>query len=323
MNQIIHKTVNLSSFYISKNVDFILYMLAHLETNNVASNYDQGFIDQIAKIKNQDTSELRITLKPIANGSYAYISFLPVIIPNLDNIYQILNYIYTKDEELLELISNDHRYMINYLLNCFEEKDRLTLQDFIHCCQHEYSSFYQSYWLSKQNDYNHGLDLFITLWQSPENEIILKFFDTHQKTKYIIYLSESMRVYGRGISLGSETLSAISKMPETENDLFYTYFIVIHEMLHQIVNQVTIETLNLDITQSHLNQNEEGFDIHMTLEMAVFYMHYLLSEKQSEQFVKQYFVQLSNLTGNNISSKKDLLHFYPLNDSLIQKLDNL
>ncbi len=323
MNQIISKKVVQSTIQVSENIDFILYMLAHLDTNNVASNYDQEYIDLFASIKSESSSALMQKLKPLANGSYAYISFLPVIIPDLNLVYQILNTIYTSDLKILKSFSNDLNLMMAYLLEHFEVKDRLTLPDFIQCCQNEYTNFYQSYWLSQQSVFNDGIDLFLEMWNAPDNQVMLKFFQSQQKTRYMIYLSESMRVYGRGISLAQDTLTAISKIPVSKNDLFYTYFIVIHEMLHQSIDQVTIQTLNLDASQRNLNQNEEGFDIHMYLETAVFYMHFLLSERQNDDYLKQYFLQLSKVTGNSISSKADLLHFYPLNDLLIQKLERI
>lgn len=323
MNGIISQNNRETTVRISENVDLLLHLLAHIETGNVASNYDQDYIQLINQEKSPNASFLEKDLEKIAKGSYAYISFLPVYFPDICSIYKILEYVSTQNSQLISEFNEQERCLIEYLNKNFDQADRASLADFISLCKSEYSSFYESYWERKTPDFKMGIDLFYEQWDLEENKVIIDFFKSQQKNRFLVYLSQAMRNNGRGLSFDTDTVSAISRLPESEKDLYYSYFIAIHEMIHQVTDPMVMRVLNIGYEQRSLNQEEDGFNIHIEFEKAVFYVHYKLSSKQGVKLQSLYFNQISKYSVDNIASEENLLKCYPLNLDLRLALNKI
>ncbi len=319
-NSIKYQTSNLN-LSVNQNLDFILHILAHLETNNVASNYDEGYVEEITQIKQETISSLKSKLEPLACGSYAYISFLPIFFPELDQVFNILSFIATKDRNYIDSLPNSILPLINYLDSNFEEKRKEELLTFVKVCRDEYLTFFADYWLSKKDSFEERMKLFLDVWDSEMNQLFINLFKSNNKHQYHIYLSDCMLKNGRGVSMDLQSIGSVSKLPENREEVMYSWMIAIHESIHQITDNIVMSVLNVNHEQRSLNQNDANFDIHMAFENAVFYTHFKLMSMNRSSSTTEVLKLFSDFSNQNIESVSQFHELFPNEDSVMEAID--
>ena len=318
MERIVEKSKYQTKLIVDKNVDFFLHIFSHLNVKSVASNYDEIYIQKITKIKCESNSTLLTKLNDIINENFVYLSFMPVYWKSSESIFSALDYLVTGNKELIKNFSQIQKYLLQHLQSFINtKKDKSDLLLFNKILISEFNGFYSNYWdLHKQN-FAEKLSLFKKTWESKENSLTIDFFKKQKKDEFKIYLSECMLKNGRGMQINNTSVNAITKLPENKDEVFYSYLISIHEMLHQVIDNLTKSVLEIDYNQRSLNTDDERFKVHMAFENSVIYTQFLLAKKTSPEFLMKFLSEMK------ISNSEEFIKKINFNNKMKEKLDYL
>jgi hypothetical protein len=113
----------------------------------------------------------------------------------------------------------------------------------------------------------------------------------------VIYLCLSMTQNGRGF--GSPGIfGAAVKFPESQEEILASFFISLHEMTHQFVDEITLKSAAAEPGAASTMSGSEGYQIHLLTEKAVIYADYLLCQKFLPEYLEDYFRFFLGLTEN-------------------------
>ncbi len=306
-----------------KKTDILLHLLAHFEINNVASNYDIDYVKYISDLKGEKSSSLHKVLKEIDAENLVYLSFMPAFFNNIDSLFRGLDYLSAPNEVKINSFPEMEAQCLQLLQNVYGNNDLGGLVKFSEIAKFEYEQFYSSYWESRRKDYLRGINEFKKLWESDENDLVLAFLRTQGLPAITIYLSEGMRKNGRGLRINDSSVCTIAKMPVNDNEVFVSYYIAVHELLHQVIDGVTQSILKIDGQQRSLNPDDEGYNIHEQIENSVILAQHLLMGNTVKNRTKEYYTLVSEIADMDINNESEFMTHFKVDDRIRKKLKSL
>ncbi len=306
-----------------KKTDLILHLLTHYDINNVASNFDMDYVKYISDLKGEKSSSLHEVLKEIDDENLVYLSFMPAFFNNIDSLFRGLGYLSVPNEVMLNSFTETEDQCLQLLKNVYGNNDLGGLVKFSEIAKFEFEQFYSSYWESRRKDYLREINKFRKLWESDENDIVLAFLRTQGLPAITVYLSEGMRKNGRGMRTNDSSVCTITKMPVNDNEVFVSYYIAVHELLHQVIDGVTQSILKIDCQQRSLNPDDEGYNIHEQIENSVILAQHLLMEKTVKNRTKEYYALVSEIAGIDINSESEFMTHFIVDDRMRMKLESM
>lgn len=323
MNAISLDSTHNTRIVTEKKADILLHVLAHFEINNVASNFDTDYVKYISNLKGENTSSLHEKLKEIDDENLVYLSFMPAFFNTIDSLFRGITYLSVPNEVTIDGFTETEAQCLQLLQNVYGNNDLAGLVRFSKIVKSEYEQFYSSYWDSRRKDYLREINKFKKLWESDENDIVLAFLRTQGLPAITVYLSEGMRKNGRGIRTNDSSVCTIAQMPFSENEVFVSYYIAVHELLHQVIDSVTQSILKIDGQQRSLNPNDEGYYIHQQIENSVILAQHLLFEKTIKNRTKEYYALVSEIAGMDINNESEFVTHFKVDDRIRMKLESM
>ena len=119
-----------------------------------------------------------------------------------------------------------------------------------------------------------------------------------------------MLKYGRGIQINNTDLCAITKLPNNYEDALNSYFISVDVMLHQVLDSITTEVLEIDNSKRSLNSEDEGFKIHMAYEISVMYFQLLIVQQTFPEHLNIFLKQLEIKSSDEFFTKYEIEKSY-------------
>ncbi len=212
---------------------------------------------------------------------------------------------------------------LQLLQNAYGNNDLGGLVKFSEIAKFEFEQFYSSYWESRRKDYLREINKFKKLWESDENELVLAFLRTQGLLAITVYLSEGMRKNGRGMRTNDSSVCTIAKMPVDDKEVFVSYYIAVHELLHQVIDGVTQSILKIDGQQRSLNPDDEGYNIHEQIENSVILAQHLLMRKTLKNRTKEYYALVSDIAGMDIGNESEFMTHFKVDDRIRIKLESI
>ena len=306
-----------------KKTDVLLHLLAHYDINNVASNFDKDYVKYISNIKNENTSSLQKELKENDDENLDYLSFMPAFFNSIDSLFKGLAFLSQPSKVTLTGFTETEVQCLQLLQNVYANSYLLGLVKFTEIVKSEYERFYSSYWDSKKESYAREMLLFRKIWETEENDKILAFLRTHGVPAITVYLSEGMRRNGRGIRTNDSSVCSITRMPTINDEVFESYYIAVHELLHQVIDGITQSILEIDSQQRSLNPDDDGYNIHEQIENSVIFAQHLLMGTKRKIRTKEYYALVSEIGNTDIKNKSDFLAHFRLDGKIQCKLESI
>lgn len=303
-----------------KKTDILLHLLAHFEINNVASNYDIDYVKYISDLKGEQSSSLQKDLKEIDDENLVYLSFMPAFFNSIDSLFRGLIYLSASNEVMIKDFTEMETKCLHLLQNLYGNNDLAGLTKFSEIAKSEYDKFYSSYWDSRKEDYVRGIQQFMKIWESEEHDIVLAFLRKQGLPAITVYLSEGMRKNGRGMRTSDSSVCTIAKMPINENEVFASYYIAVHELLHQVIDGITQSILKIDSQQRSLNPDDKGYSIHEQIENSVIFAQHLLMGTTREKRIREYYALVSEIGNTDIKNETDFMNYFKIDNRIQKKL---
>ena len=323
MNTISLESTHNTRIVTEKKTDILLHLLAHMEMDNVASNYDSDYVKYISDLKSESLSSLYENLKEIDNANLAFLSFMPAFFNTIDSLLRGLSYLCAPNIEMINGFTESESRCLQLLQNVYGNDDLCGLVRFSEIVKSEYDQFYSSYWDSGRENYLKGINQFMNIWESEENDIVLAFLRAPGLPAIIVYLSEGMRKNGRGIRTSDSSVSTIAKMPANENEVFVSYYIAVHELLHQVIDSITQNILQIDGQQRSLNPDDDEYSIHEQIENSVIIAQHLLMGKTVNSRTNEYYSLVSEIAGVGISNESEFMTHFRVDARIRNKLESI
>ncbi len=306
-----------------KKTDILLHLLAHFEVNNVASNYDKDYVEYISDLKGEKSSSLHEDLKEIDDENLVYLSFMPAFFNTIDSLFRGLTYLSVPNEVMINRFTEMEAQCLQLLQNVYGNNDLGGLARFSEIAKSEYDKFYSSYWDSRRKDYLREINKFKRFWESDENDTVLTFLRTQGLPAITVYLSEGMRRNGRGIRTNDSSVCTITKMPVNDNEVFVSYYIAVHELLHQVIDGVTQSILKIDGQQRSLNPDDDGYNIHEQIENSVIFAQHLLMGMTRKIQRKEYYALVSEIGNTDINNEAEFMTHFKIDKKMQCKLESI
>lgn len=306
-----------------KKTDIILHLLAHIEINNVASNYDTDYVRYISDLKGERSSSLQEDLKEIDDENLIYLSFMPAFFNTVDSLFRGLRYLCAPNIETINGFTETESRCFQLLQNVYSDKDLTGLLKFSEIVKLEYDQFFSSYWESRRDDYLREMNQFKTIWESEDNDVVLAFLKNQGLSSISIYLSEGMRINGRGIRTSDSSVSAIAKIPVSKKEVFVSYYIAVHELLHQVIDGITQSILRIDNQQRSLNPDDEEYTIHEQIENSVIFAQHMLMGKTMKSRTNEYYALVSEIAGSDIGNEFEFMTHFRVDARIRNKLESI
>ena len=323
MNTICLDSTHNTKIVTEKKTDIILHLLAHLEFNNVASNYDIDYVKYISDLKGERSSSLYENLKDIDDENIVYLSFMPAFFDTVDSLFQGLDYLCAPNGERMNGFTETESRCLQLLQNVYGNSDLAGLLEFSEIAKSEYDQFYSSYWESRREEYLREIIQFKNMWESEDNDIVLTFLRKQGLPFISVYLSEGMRRNGRGMRTSDSSVSVIAGIPVSKNEVFVSYYIAVHELLHQVIDGITQSILKIDGQQRSLNPDDEEYNIHEQIENSVILAQHLLMGKTVNNRTNEYYELVSGIAGMDISNESEFMTRFRVDARIRNKLESI
>lgn len=321
MNLICLDSIHDTKILTEKKTDVLLHVLAHIDINSVASNYDSDYEKYISDLKGERSSSLYESLKGIDDDNLVFLSFMPAFFTTIDSMFRGLEYLSIPDNKMRNGFTETESRCLNFLQDIYRNTNTTGLLKFTETAKSEYDLFYSEYWESRSEEYLRMINLFKEIWESEDNHRILSFLRNQGLPSISIYLSEGMRKHGRGMR--SSSACALAKMPDNSKEVFESYYIAIHELLHQVVDGITQSILEIDGQQRSLNPDDDEYSIHEQFENSVILAQHLLMQKSEYNWTKEYFTYVSKILEADIKNDSEFLSFLKVDARIKNKLESI
>ncbi len=322
MDSLIGKSIRNTTIITEKKTDIMLHLLAHYDIGNAASNFDAEYVKSIAVLKSEKKSSLQQKLLEINDENLVYLSFMPAFFTKVDSLFRGLACLASKSEPLEADFTEMEIRCIQFLQNLCGG-DTHGIAKFAEITEFEYDHFYSSHWNSRTTDYRKGIELFKEMWESKENDTILAFLRAHGLPAITVYLSEGMRRNGRGTRTDDSSTCTVTGMPVNHHGVFMSYYIAVHELVHQIVDGITQSILKFDPQQRSLSQNDKGYSIHEQMENSVIYTQHLLMRNTIKTRTEDYYAVVSALSDVSISNESEFMVHFQVDNRIREKLESM
>ena len=323
MNTICLDCIHNTRIVTEKKTDIILHLLAHLEISNVASNYDIDYVKYISDLKGERSSSLYEDLKDIDDENMVYLSFMPAFFKTVDSLFQGLSYLCEPNREMINGFTETELRCLQLLQNVYGNNDPCGLVKFSEIAKSEYDLFYSLYWESRREDYLRGIKQFKKIWESEDNDKVLTFLRKQGLPSISVYLSEGMRRNGRGIRTSDSSVSTVAGIPFSKKEVFISYYIAVHELLHQVIDGITQSILKINGQQRSLNPDDEEYNIHEQIENSVILAQHLLMGKTVNNRTNEYYELVSEIAGMDISNESEFVTHFRVDVRIRNKLESM
>lgn len=298
-------------------------MLAHYNINNVASNFDTDYVKYISDLKDENTSYLQEELKEIDDENLVYLSFMPAFFNTIDSLFKGLAYLSEPCNVTITGFTEIEAQCLQLLQNVYGNNELCGLVKFTEIAKSEYDRFYSSYWDSKKESYAREMQLFRKIWETEENGKILTFLRAKGIPSITVYLSEGMRRNGRGMRTDDSSVCTISRIPNSSSQVLESYYIAVHELLHQVIDSITQSILKIDSQQRSLNPDDEEYNIHEQIENSVIYTQHLLMGVTRKIRAREYYALVSEITDTEIINEAEFLAHFKICKEMKHKLESM
>lgn len=321
MNLICLDSIHDTKILTEKKTDIFLHILAHIDINSVASNYDSDYVKYISDLKGEKPSSLYESLKGIDDDNLVFLSFMPAFFTTIDSMFRGLRYLSTPGNKMKNGFAETESMCLLFLQDIYRNTNTTGLLKFAETAKSEYDLFYSEYWESRSEEYLRMINQFKEIWESEDNCRILSFLRNQGLPSISIYLSEGMRKNGRGMR--SSSACALAKMPENSKEVFESYYIAIHELLHQVVDGITQSILEIDGQRRSLNPKDDEYSIHEQFENSVILAQHLLMRKSAYNWTKEYFTFVSKIFEADIKNDSEFYSFLKVDARIKKKLESI
>lgn len=294
-----------------------------MDINNVASNYDIDYVKYISDLKGERPSSLYRHLKEIEDEKLVYLSFMPAFFNTVDSLFQGLSYLCEPNREMINGFTETESRCLQLLQNVYSNKDLTGLLRFSEIVKSEYDQFYSLYWESRREDYLREINQFKKTWESEDNDKVLAFLRKQGLPSISVYLSEGMRRNGRGTRTSDSSVSTIARIPFSKKEVFISYYIAVHELLHQVIDGITQSILKIDGQQRSLNPDDEEYNIHEQIENSVILGQHLLMGKTVNNRTNEYYELVSEIAGMDISNESEFMTRFRVDSRIRNKLESI
>ena len=306
-----------------KKTDILLHLLAHYDINSVASNFDKHYVQHISDLKGEKSSSLQEKLKEINEENLVYLSFMPAFFSSIDSLFKGLSYLSSSGNIAMTGFTETEIHGLQLLQNMFTDKMLCGLIKFSEIAESEYDTFFSSYWDNNEESYRKEMQRFVQIWETEENIKILTFLRSKGIPSIDVYLSEAMRRNGRGTRTDDSTVCAIARIPSSNTQVFKSYYIAVHELLHQVIDGVTQNILKIDSQQRSLNPDDEAYNIHEQIENSVITAQHLLMGYTRKMQSEEYYALVSEIGNAEINNEVDFYANFSLCKEMKQKLESM
>lgn len=319
MNLICLDSVHDTKILTEKKTDVLLHILAHIDINSVASNYDSNYVKYIFDLKGEKSSSLYESLKGIDDDNLVYLSFMPAFFTTIDSMFRGLRYLITPGDKMRNGFTETESRCLHFLQDIYRNTNTAGLLKFAETAKSECDLFYSEYWESRSEEYLRMINLFKEIWESEDNDRILSFLRDRGLPSINIYLSEGMRKNGRGMR--NSSVCALAKMPDSSEEVFESYYIAIHELLHQVVDGITRSILEID--ERSLNPDDDEYGIHEQFENSVILAQHLLMQRSANNWTKEYFAFVSKISETDIKNDSEFFSFFKVDARIKNQLESI
>lgn len=220
-------------FIYQKHIDLVFHILAHIKVNNPSDLYSEPYIEKMSLAIQDDKIFLPQSVVKYYNQNFnrlGIINFLPFFTQNMEEFIQLLR---------------------DY--NGFNENDNtLFVYSFVDTLI-KHSSKYFKFW-DKQFDKEKANRLLIEeILRNKINQYSF-IFDYYKKSAKV-WLSFSMTKNGRGIGGISNSFSVAVPYPFYIDNLYNTFFTLLHEYTHQFTDTIINADINMDDGTHDLSEN--------------------------------------------------------------------
>lgn len=305
-----------------KKTDILLHVLAHYDINSVASNFDKHYVQHISDLKAENVSSLQEKLKEINEENLVYLSFMPAFFSSIDSLFKGLSYLSSGSKAMIGFTEMEI-HGLQLLQNMFTDNMLCGLIKFSEIAESEYDTFFSSYWDNNEESYRKEMQRFVQIWETEENKKILTFLRSKGIPSINVYLSEAMRRNGRGTRTDDSTVCAIARIPSSNTQVFKSYYIAVHELLHQVIDGITQNILKIDSQQRSLNPDDEAYNIHEQIENSVITAQHLLMGYTRKMQSEEYYVLVSEIGNAEINNEVDFYANFSLCKEMKHKLESM
>ena len=323
MNTIFCESLHNTRIIAEKKTDIILHVLAHYEINCVASNFDEPYVKHITDLKGENASSLQEKLKGIKEESLVYLSFMPAFFSSIDSLFKGLAYLSSSGDIATTGFSEMEIHCLQLLQNIFTDNKLSGLIKFSQIAKSEYDNFFSSYWDNNKGSYRIKLQMFKKIWETEENGKILSFLRAEGIPSITVYLSEAMRRNGRGMRTDDSCVCTIARIPDSSAQIFESYYIAVHELLHQVIDGITQSILKINFQQRSLNPDDEGYNIHEQIENSVIYAQHLLMGMTRKIRAKEYYSLVSKIADTAIGNEAEFSAHFMICKEMKHKLESM
>ena len=305
-----------------KKTDILLHVFAHYDIDSVASNFDKHYVQHISDLKGENASSLQEKLKEINEENLVYLSFMPAFFSSIDSLFKGLSYL-SSGSKAMTGFTEMEIHGLQLIQNMFTDKMRFALTIFSEIAKSEYDTFFSSYWDNNEESYKKKMQMFMQTWENEENKKILTFLRSKGIPSIDVYLSEAMRRNGRGTRTDDSTVCTIAKIPNSNTQIFKSYYIAVHELLHQVIDGITQNILKIDLQQRSLNPDDEAYNIHEQFENSVITAQHLLMGYTREMQSEEYYAVVSEIGNAEINNEVDFYANFTLCKEMKHKLESM
>ena len=300
-----------------------MHVLAHYEINSVASNFDKHYVKHISDLKGENASSLKEELKEINEENLVYLSFMPAFFSSIDSLFKGLSFLSSSSNIPMTGFTEMEIHCLQLLRNMFTDNTLYGLIKFSEIAKSEYDTFFSSYWDHNEELYRKEIQRFKQIWETEENEKILTFLRSKGIPSIDVYLSEAMRRNGRGMRTDDSTVCTIARIPNNNTQVFKSYYIAVHELLHQVIDGITQSILKIDSQQRSLNPDDEGYNIHEQIESSVITAQHLLMGYTREMRTEEYYALVSEIGNAEINNEVDFLAHFSICKEMKHELEKM